>query len=385
MKSLVLGGVGLLAAVTLVSWPARAVAYPQWQLSTGEARCNQCHFAPAGGGLLTGYGRQVVGDDLSTFSGDGALLHGSAKVPNWLALGADLRAGYLTEVTPAATAATPPSFPMEAQAEALLVLGPVSVYGSLGMRGQLHDDTTLIPLQNYQPVATAWLVSREHWLMWQRPGRGLYLRAGRYYAPFGLRLAEPAAYVRRDLGFGELQESYNLSVGYVSDRWELHVTAFAPDLLRHFGSDETGGAAYAERRFGSARGALGAQVKYATSPGVRRTITGAVGKYYVAPIKTLVFAEADLVLLSVPQLVTRGQATAVLGAAVLPVRGVMVTVLGESYQEDLAVRGAARRAASARLGWFPYAHLEAEVMARAEFPSGAMTTTTWLAQLHYFL
>jgi hypothetical protein len=384
MKSLVPGGVGLLA-VAVLTWPAPAGAYPQWQLSTGEARCNQCHIAPAGGGLLSRYGRDLVGDELSTFSGDGALLHGAAKVPRWLALGADVRGAYLTEGPREKAAATPATFPVEAQAEALVVLGQVSVYGSLGMRGQLHDDNALVPPQDYQPAPNAWLVSREHWLMWQQPGRGLYVRAGRYFAPFGLRLAEPAAYLRRDLGFGELEESYNLSAGYVSERWELHATAFAPDLLRHYGSDETGGAAYAERRFGKARGAAGAQVKYATSAGVRRTIAGAVGKYYVAPIKTLLFVEADFVRLSIPNFVARGQAIGTLGAAVLPVKGVMVTVLGESYQEDLRVRDAARRAASARIGWFPYAHLEAQFMARAEFAAGGTTTTTLFAQLHYFL
>jgi hypothetical protein len=378
--------VGLLA-VAMVGWPARAVAYPQWQLSTGEARCNRCHFAPAGGGLLSGYGREAVGDELSSFSGDGALLHGAAQVPRWLALGADLRGAYLTQpgTQVAATASVPATFPVEAQAEALLLLRQISAYGSLGARGQLRGDDTQVPLQNYQPLANSWLVSREHWLMWQRPGRGLYLRAGRFFAPFGLRLVEPAAYIRRDLGFGDLQESYNLSAGYVSDLWEAHITAFAPDFIRHFGSDETGGAAYLEGRFANAHGAAGAQVKYATSPGVRRTILGAVGKYYVTPLRTLVFTEVDVVVLSIDNLAARGQGIGALGASVLPVRGVMVTVLGEAFQEDLQVRDAARRAASARLGWFPYAHLEAQVMARAELPAGGITTTTLFAQLHYFL
>ena len=40
----------------------QAAAYPQWQLSTGTVRCNQCHYAPAGGGLLNNYGRDAVGE-----------------------------------------------------------------------------------------------------------------------------------------------------------------------------------------------------------------------------------------------------------------------------------------------------------------------------------
>src|SRR3954469_9875180 len=84
-------------AAGISAWPARAEAYPQWQLSSGAARCNTCHFAPAGGGLPTTYGRDAVGEELSTFSGDGSLLHGTATVPTWLAVGGDLRGAVVAQ------------------------------------------------------------------------------------------------------------------------------------------------------------------------------------------------------------------------------------------------------------------------------------------------
>ena len=31
----------------------RAFAYPQFQFSSGTTRCAQCHYSPAGGGLIT--------------------------------------------------------------------------------------------------------------------------------------------------------------------------------------------------------------------------------------------------------------------------------------------------------------------------------------------
>ena len=69
----------LLVAAVAVLWVCQrsAQAYPQWQLSSGAVRCNQCHYAPAGGGLINSYGRDAVGDQLSTFGGDGAFLHGA--------------------------------------------------------------------------------------------------------------------------------------------------------------------------------------------------------------------------------------------------------------------------------------------------------------------
>jgi hypothetical protein len=374
---------GLLVTLALLA-PASAHAYPQWQLSTGVVRCNECHVAPAGGGLLSGQGRGIVGNDLSTFSGDGNLLHGAMTLPGWMALGVDLRGTYLTESALARNDASPATFPLDGEAQALLTTGDLSVYGTLGARGQLAADNRLVPLQNYQPIPAPWLVSREHWLMWQRSRQGLYWRAGRFFAPYGLQLAEHVTYLRRDLGFNELEETYNLSGGYLSDRWEVHITGFIPDLVRHLGSEETGAAAYLERRILGGRAALAVQAKYASRPGVSRTIGGAVGKCYFAPIRTLIFTELDAILLSVDGLPAHGQAMGTFGASVLPVRGLLLTALGEHYQEDVAVRGAARNATTLLGDWFPYAHVELRVMARAELPAGGNANKILLTQLHYF-
>ena len=37
------------------------------------------------------------------------------------------------------------------------------------------------------------------------------------------------------------------------------------------------------------------------------------------------------------------------------------------------------------MGWLPYPHIEAQVMARMELPVGGTTTTLIFAELHYFL
>ena len=50
--------------------------------------------------------------------------------------------------------------------------------------------------------------------MWQPEALGPYVRMGRFFAPYGLRFAEHVLYVRRDLGFDQLRETYNLSAGY---------------------------------------------------------------------------------------------------------------------------------------------------------------------------
>jgi hypothetical protein len=375
--------------VTVALAAPEAHAYPQWQLSTGAARCNQCHYAPAGSGLINAYGRDANGDELSTFQGNGAFLHGLVSLPDFLAIGADLRGALVTQdVQDPIHGSQVHVFPMQAdlEAHAALPLG-FSLYGTLGARGRTRTSGDWVPTQNYQPISTSLLISREHWAMWQPEAQGPYVRVGRFFAPFGLRLAEHITYIRRDLGFNQLEESYNLSAGYIFSAWELHLTLFAPDFIRHIGSDEKGVTTYYEHRLLDDTIALGGQMRFAASDGLTRFILGAVAKAWVAPVKTLFFGEVDSVQLMFdsPIVGTREQIVAALGATVMPIRGIMFTALGERNQLDLEVRDSAWTAGSLLLNWFPYPHCEVQVMGRFELPGGGDVAKTFLAQIHYWL
>jgi hypothetical protein len=365
-----------------------AQAYPQWQLSTGATRCNQCHYAPGGGGLINNYGRDVAGDELSSFNGNGALLHGAVQLPSWLAIGGDLRGAFVSNDVQDPSGAQTAFFPMQVDLTARGALGAgFSVVAIGGFRDQVRNPDVVVPTQNYHPIDTSTLISREHFLMWQPQAVGGYLRAGRFYAPFGLRLAEHILNVNRDLGFDQLEETYNVSGGWVFQEWELHLTAFAPDFVRHIGSEEKGFAAYFEHRLLDDHAAAGAQARVADGPGATRYIVGAVGKIYVERLRTLVFAEADGVRLVFDDKMVdaRSQFIAVAGATVLPVRGITTTLLGERSQYDLQVRDDTWSAATVLVNWFPYAHIEMQVMGRLQFPTGGDTAKTLFAQLHYYL
>ncbi len=159
--------------------------------------------------------------------------------------------------------------------------GGFSVEAVGGLRGQVRDPDLLVPIENFQPVSTSELISREHYVMWEPEAVGPYLRIGRFYAPYGLRMAEHILYINRDLGFDELEETYNVSGGFVYPKAELHLTVFAPDFVRHIGSDEKGFAAYLETRFHDDTVALAAQMRLAISPGVTKMMGGVVGKGYI--------------------------------------------------------------------------------------------------------
>jgi hypothetical protein len=239
-------------------------------------------------------------------------------------------------------------------------------------------------------VLASRLISREHYVMWREGATGWYARAGRFFAPFGLRLVEHITYVRRFLGFDNLEETYSLSGGYVSDGWELHVTAFIPDFWRDaVGMRESGAAAYFERRE-TEHLAWGAQAKIGVGDEENRAIAGLVGKWYLGGPSVLLLGEADLVRQGFKNTEEiRWQLAAYLGAAWFPHRGWMVQATLERYDEDLRIKGVARDAVGAALQWFPIAHVEVALYGRLTFigtssDDGSPSQLVFL-QLHYYL
>jgi hypothetical protein len=366
-----------------------AHAYPQWQLTTGATRCNECHYAPGGGGLINGFGRDAIGSELSTFEGDGNLLHGTVRPPRWLAAGGDFRGAFVANGVQDINGPVYGAFPLQADLYGRVALPRgISVSATVGYRGQARNpEAGSVPPQDFQGSAGSRFISREHYLMWQPQSVGPYLRLGRFYAPYGLRFPEHVPYVRRDLGFDLLRESYNLSGGWVFPAWELHLTAFAPDFIRQMGSDEKGFAATYERRLLGDKLSAGLQTRLADAPGVARIIWGGVSKYYIEPLRTLAMAEIDTVhqVFEASGVPSRTQVVVIAGLAVLPYRGVILTLLGERNQTDVAVRDAAWTAGTLLVNWFPYPHVEMQLMGRLQFPANTEVAKTLFIQLHYFL
>jgi hypothetical protein len=378
----------LAIAVGLSCWAERRVqAYPQFQLSTGAVRCNQCHFSPSGGGLINSYGRDAVGDQLSTFGGNGAFLHGAVELPSWLALGGELRGAVVDEDVQDPAGPTVAAFPMQAEVDARIALpAGFSVSGNLGFRGQVRDPSLQIPIQNFQPVSTSELIFPEHYLLWEPEALGPYLRVGRFYAPYGLRMAEHILYINRDLGFDELEETYNVSGGFIYQHAELHLTAFAPDFVRHIGSDEKGFAGYFETRFHDDTISVAEQMRLAMSPGVTKLMAGVVAKGYIEQLHTLLLGEVDAVdeVFTGINDYSTGQIVGAAGFAVFPVQGVMITLLGERNQIDVQVNDG-QTAGTLLLNWYPYAHFEMQLMERVQYPTGGPANNTLFFQVHYFL
>jgi hypothetical protein len=372
-------GAAAALALTLVAIHPAAEAYPQFQLSTGNARCTLCHISPAGGGLLNEYGRSESGDTISQFGGNGAFLYGVYEEPDWIKLGVDLRGAALAK-----DQSDDPEyylFPMQGDTYVYLKGGDFSAYGVVGPRAQVRTPRDS-PLERFG--------SREYWLMWRPKTTGSYARAGRFFAPFGLRSADHTTYVRRYLGFHSWEETFNVSGGHVAGDWEAHVTAHTavPYPLMGNGARATGGTAYYERRLADETAVLGAQARATLSDTDRTYLIGGVGKYYLESTRLLFMGELNIGLQEFADTgPTRPQLTTYLGASYTPLTGIVVGAALERFDQDMSVADLARDAASLTLQYFPLAHWELMLIGKMEFQGGeyAEPVSLGMFQLHYYL
>jgi hypothetical protein len=366
----------ILVAIVLTAAAGRADAYPQFQLSLGADRCVQCHYSPAGGGLINDYGRDEAGSTISR-GGDGRFLHGAWTPPPWLQLGLDLRGAGAIKYRDRERELL--GFPM--QTDVYLRAGGERVSFNLtaGMRGGARDP---------QPPFVERLVSREHYLMYQRES-GAYVRAGRFFPIYGIRSQDHTAYVRRYLGFHTLEEPYGLAAGSFGDTWEGHLSLFVPRPIEFLGAGvkARGAAAYVEQRLLDDTAAIAGQARLAVSSNDARIAAGVVGKRWWSGAGVMLLAELDLQRQSFADGAgpTRYQLAGYLGASKTVAAGLMVGAAVHRWQPDLRLRSS-RDAFEVNVQYFPIAHVELHLLTRigaeGHFDDPGLLS---LLQLHYYL
>ena len=374
-----------LVALILGETGQTAYAYPQFQLATGNTRCNQCHFGPAGGGLIAPYGRDEAEGSLSTTAGSGGFFHGLFELPEWVALGGDLRGATVIK---GARDSRPQylTFPMQMDLYARFSGGPVSFNLTLGMRGGARGVSA--------PVSQRFL-SREHFVMWQPEETGWYARAGRFFAPYGLRLQDHTAFLRRYLGQHTLEETYTLSAGKIEDEWELHASLFVPPstlkvpffLGGDVGQPAAGGALYYERRAREETAAYGVQSKIELSGDNTKYWVGGVGKLYLESAKLLLLSQLDIGMQtfsfdSDAQMLLNAH----LSATYFLRQGVLLGATIERYDPHLMLSGSARDSVNVSATWLFRSHWEVVAMGKLDLQQDFSTAVPMtMLMLHYYL
>ncbi|MBK9037166.1 MAG: hypothetical protein IPL61_38965 [Myxococcales bacterium] len=367
----------VIAAVVAVG-AGRARAYPHYQFASDTGSCRECHLAPAGGGLLTDWGHGELGDTLA-MGGDGAALHG-APLPGWLALGGDVRLAGLVE-DGGAEGARLAIFPMQLELATRVTTAGVSITATLGARAAARsasarpDDAA----GGFHGLAA---ISREHYLAYQPTSGAWMVRAGRFAAPFGLRLADHTAFVRRHLGYGLFEETYGVGGAWLGGTTEVHATAFVSDPLGWARTSAAGVAALLERR-GDGWAALGST--RATASVTERTIAvGIAGKYWLPGPKVLLMAEVDGGWQQFPEAdAGRPFAVAWAGPTWSPIRGVVATLAAEAFLPDAQLPSTGRVALSPSVTVMPWAHVELSAQSRLQAIAGGAQAEQLLVQVHY--
>ena len=368
-------GVGSMAVLLCAS---AAEAYPHFQLAGDAPTCAACHYAPAGGGMLTDFGQEQSADPLSG-GGNGAFLHGAVTLPRWISVGGDVRLAGLANDVGSTEGTEVAAFPMQADVAVRLGTEQLSVFGVAGLwrpvRSGQGSAGGLPPLR---------FISREHYLLWRPSQSDLYVRAGRFHTPYGLRLADHTSYLRRHLGLGLFEEPYAASAGYVSEAWEIHGTAFVAKPLSP-PVRAIGGALLAEGRAGDS--VYGASARSSFAPPGASHQGGLFAKYWWADARLMFLAEIDGVrqTFSAAPDSPRWQLVAYGGPIWMPVRGLSVGVAYELFAEDLRVSGLERHAIDAWAAFLPWAHFEIMFSARAQRIGPDERAWAGLLQLHYYL
>jgi hypothetical protein len=364
-----------------------ARAYPQFQLSTGADQCRQCHFSPAGGGLINDYGRDEAGSTISWKEegrlADGRFLHGLWTPPASFQIGADYR-GALGFKDSAIHDSEVLGFPMQADIYLRPSVGPVSLYLVGGMRGVARGS------QRERIELADRLTSREHFVTYEPEGGTWYARAGRFFPIYGLRSQDHTSYVRRYTGSHTLEEPYGVAFGRFTGSSELHVSAFTKPFTESLGiGQDHGVAVYWEKRDEAMTSAIGLQTRLTVSDTDRRGLVGGVYKRWMESKKLLLLAELDVGAIQVPDTTatTHAQLLGYLSLTHMTRKGLMIGGALQGYDSDLLLEGSSRMSAEANVQLFPFAHLEAHLLLRYETVGVELGDPSLLAlfQLHYYL
>lgn len=372
----VISVVAVLAGVLTGVLAARdAHAYPQFQLSRDQT-CTACHFSPSGGGLLTENGLATA-EAISQFGTAPEFVTSALTPPSWLVLGGDVRmaSGYVQ--TPEHLLTT---FPMQGEGYARAELGRgLSLYVNVGGRQ---------PQDGHE--ATTFLWSREHYLMWKSDpdgNAGLFVRVGRLGPVFGLHLVEHEDYVEKWGGTPLYDEAYGAAIEYVTARWEAHATGWIKDDVIDTPEHSSGAAGLTEVRI-TPRFALGAEAMLTRSDDDRKYRVGALAKWFVPGVDTLLLFEGEYANQLVEPRGAPKQLVALLMASKYLAAGYMLDVGVNFFDENVEITGLHREALDVDLHWFATSHVEALFTGRIEvldFGRGGPSAGYALLQAHYRL
>ena len=189
----------LFALFLIAIFSIPALAEPYLAVRTGQ-KCMSCHVNPSGGGKRSDAGSNF-GQFVLPEKSAAELWNG--RVNPYLAMGGDLRANlnYLDRESGDSQTA------FETQRASLyLEITPIK------------DVLTFYVDQLLTPSAS----NREAYALLWNQERSFYLKAGRMFLPYGLRMEDDTAYIRSVSGINFANADNGIEGGYESDAWTIN-------------------------------------------------------------------------------------------------------------------------------------------------------------------
>jgi hypothetical protein len=236
--------------------------------------CASCHMNRTGGGGRTSYGAGYGAQTLPWKKL--APAHGlfDGAIGDRVRLGLDARGGYLATFRDAG--------PYIGEAE----FSGADLYAGF----DLLKDRLLFYVDEH--VAPGGASAREAFALYAFDRAGFYLKGGKFFLPFGLRLQDDEAASRRLTGFTFDTADIGMEAGMDDGRW---TTAFSITNGTAGGAETDNGKEYCwtgARLFSLGR--VGLSVSTNDLPaGARRSVAGAYGTFLAGPV--VVLAEADVI------------------------------------------------------------------------------------------
>ena len=207
MSRLILVSTSALAllALLLLAGPggfAEAHAEPRFAVREGVS-CGVCHVNQTGGGMRTAYGVSFAQTDLPSKRVRGVYMPDTGT---FIRLGANLRLGNRT-VLPTHTELGEDEWDLPGSnsfeiSEGNLYVHVEPIPGKLA----IYFDETVSP---------EGASSREAFVMgYGLTPLNLYVKAGRFMLPFGLRIKDDAAFIRRQMGFTYADQDLGVEIGF---------------------------------------------------------------------------------------------------------------------------------------------------------------------------
>ena len=191
-----------------------AWCYPE-MVRHGYINCIACHISPSGGGVLSGYGRELSREILSTWGTknetESKFAWGVVPTPDWLSAMGLYRGVYAYQNTP-----------FVQQGQYIFMQGDIEAAANVSSK--LFFDASV----GYENMSTDMsfsdhLIIRRAFVNY-RPMDTLSFRFGRFYPNFGIETPDHVIPTKRDLGWDQGQETINLEAAWIGEKWSLFAT-----------------------------------------------------------------------------------------------------------------------------------------------------------------